>query len=90
MSEREKLADEYEDEFHRFYPDGMTVADYCNREVPSTCFLAGYDARDKLAREEMLEHKREQASFFGELLIEKNKKIAALKAENEMLKEKLK
>ena len=34
-------ADKYEEDFHAQYPDGMTVAQYCNREVPSTSFLAG-------------------------------------------------
>lgn len=37
----EKRAEEYEAEFHKQYPKGMTVADYCNAEVPSVCFTAG-------------------------------------------------
>lgn len=77
-TERERLADEYEEEFHRFYPDGLTVADYCNREIPSTCFLAGYDAATKA--------KEEEIASLRSALSERSDEIAALKAEVEKSK----
>lgn len=47
MSRKEELADEYEKQFHKDYPDGVSIQSYCNAEFPSTIFLAGWDARSK-------------------------------------------
>ena len=37
----ERGAEKYEIEFHNKYPEGMTVANYCNSDVPWNCFDAG-------------------------------------------------
>lgn len=39
----EKAADNYESHWHKVYPDGMMVADYCNREMPGTVFRYGIE-----------------------------------------------
>ena len=40
----EEMAEKYAIKWHNTYTDGMTVAKYCNSEVPETCFIAGFAA----------------------------------------------
>lgn len=44
----QRLADEHEEWFHKFYPDGMTVATYCNSNVPGDAFLKGARAAKRV------------------------------------------
>lgn len=49
---RDEFADKYESDFHKIkYPQGLTVADYCNSEIPAYCFSDGFDACYKLMQE---------------------------------------
>lgn len=43
----EEAAEKYEHEFHDFYKEGMTVANYCNSEIPGTCFIKGAQWADE-------------------------------------------
>lgn len=46
-SKRDELAEKYQKWFHGFYPTGMTVADYCNEDMPSTIYTEGFDAGER-------------------------------------------
>lgn len=37
----ENQANQHEEDFHKFYPDGTTVAPYCNRDIPGSSFESG-------------------------------------------------
>lgn len=43
---RDKLAEEYTEEFFKMNPNGCTVATYVNGDVLTTAFEAGWNARD--------------------------------------------
>ena len=50
MNKLDKLAEKHYEWFHPTYPDGMTVANYCNDEIPVSSFIMGYEARDEEVR----------------------------------------
>lgn len=48
---RDELADKYEAEHHKNFPDGMDLSPYSNSEIPATCYSAGFDAAIGLMEE---------------------------------------
>ncbi len=73
MKSKEQAAEEYTKQFHKDYPDGMTVAPYCNDEVPETCFLAGWDAKANQDEERIKELEEKLTLAEWALLVYANK-----------------
>jgi hypothetical protein len=76
-----EAADKYEAEFHKNYPDGMTVASYCNAEIPNICFLAGAQWQAALDTETIktLRHELKMAQGCAEMLYSERKRVQKLR-----------
>ena len=86
----DELAEEFNDKWHNDYPEGMTVASYCNSEMPETCYRYGFEKGQEVIEARTLEYGKKceaevaelQNIFFKQIeamgySIDKNNKLTA-------------